>query len=223
MFYDFDWPAAERVLTRAIELSPNLADAHDYYAMYLAAVGRHAEAADASRRARELNPLSVLILADAGWVHYLAKNYDQMVEMNQLAVDLDPNFWLALVGLGLGYENQGKFPEAIATLEKARAADPNPAILEMLAGAYAASGRKDKAGKLLAEMTARATTQYVCPYEVATVHATLGDKKSTLEWLQKGYDERADCMPWVLSDSKLEELRGYPGFDDLIRRMRFPR
>ena len=67
-----------------------------------------------------------------------------------------------------------------------------------------------------------ASEQYVCPFEVTTVHAALGDQKSTLEWLEKGYQERADCMPWVRSDPKLDGLRDYPGFDDLMRRMGFP-
>ena len=222
MFYDFDWPAAEQSLTRAIELSPNLADAHDYYALYLAAVGRHEQARAESRIARELDPLSLMIMVDTGWVHYLARNYNETIEVDRKALDLDPNYWPVLRDLGVAYEKIGRFPEAVAALEKARSLDANPSILEMLGGAYAAWGRKDDARKILAELTARAFEQYVCPFEVATVHAALGDRKSTLEWLEKGYQERADCMPWVRSDPKLDGLRDYPGFDDLMRRMGFP-
>jgi tetratricopeptide (TPR) repeat protein len=223
MFYDFDWPAAEKELKRAIELAPNLADAHDFYALYLAAVGRHEQARAESKTAQELDPLSPLILVDSGWVHYLARDYDETIAINRKVLDMDPNYWPALRDLGVAYEKVGRFPEAVAALEKARTIDPNPSILEMLGGAYAAWGKEDEARKILAEMTKRASVQYICPFEVATVHAALGDRKSTLQWLEKGYQERADCMPWARSDPKLDGLRGYPGFDDLMQRMGFPR
>ena len=63
----------------------------------------------------------------------------------------------------------------------------------------------------------------MCPYEVATIYAGLGDKESTMQWLEKGYKERADCMAWTGSDPKLDGLRGDPRFEDLMRRMGIPR
>lgn len=93
----------------------------------------------------------------------------------------------------------------------------------MLAGAYAAWGKQDEARNVLADLTQQAGQHYVCAYEVATVHAGLGDKESTLQWLEKGYQDRADCMAWAGSDPKLDGLRGDPRFEDLIRRMGIPR
>jgi TolB-like protein/Flp pilus assembly protein TadD len=223
MFYDFDWAGAERELRRAIELAPNLADAHDYYAMYLAAMGRHEEARLESDRAMALDPLSLAILDSAAWDRYLARDYPGGLALAQRALELDPNYWPAMRDAGLLYEKLGRFPEAIAALEKARRLDSNASILEMLAGAYAAWGKEAEARKVLAELTARSASQYVCPYEVATVYASLGDKTAAVDWLEKAHRDRADCMPWTRSDAKLDVIRGYPAFEAIMQRMGFPR
>ena len=181
LYYEFDWPGAEKELRRAIDLSPNLAIAHDYYGTYLAAMGRHDEAREEIRQAQELDPLSLMILADAGWVYYLGRQYERAIEVSRKAIDLDQNFWPAYVNLGLGYEKLGRFADAVAALQKARQLDSNSSIFEMLGGAYAAWGKKDEARKVLAEVTEQANQHYVCPYEVATIHAGLKDKESTLQ------------------------------------------
>ncbi|MBI4622389.1 MAG: TIR domain-containing protein [Verrucomicrobia bacterium] len=219
MTYEFDWRGAEKALKRAIDLSPNLGDAHHVYALYLAGLGRHDEARFEIERAMTLDPLSLQTLNDAGWVYYLARRYDRTIELNQKAIDLDANFWPAHAGLGLGYEKVGRFTDAEASLLKARQLDNNPTVLEMLGGTYAAWGKKDEARKVLADLSTMVGQHYVCPYEVATVHAGLGDKEATLQWLEKGYRERADCMAWTGSDPKFDELRGDPRFENLVRRM----
>jgi Flp pilus assembly protein TadD len=219
MTYEFDWSEAEKELRHAIDLSPNLADAHHYYALYLAGLGRHDEARTEIERARELDPLAPMILTDAGWVYYLARQYDRTIDMNQKAIALDQNFWPSHRDLGLGYERVGRFADAVAEIQTARKIEAAPSVLEMLGGAYAAWGKKDEARRVLAELNEQATKHYVCPYEVATVHAGLGDKESTLQWLEKGFHEGADCMAWIGSDPKLDGLRGDPRFEDLKRRM----
>ncbi|HEY3203865.1 MAG TPA: protein kinase, partial [Thermoanaerobaculia bacterium] len=221
-FYDFDWPGAEKEFQRALELNPNSADAHEAYATYLAAMERHAEAATHIERAERLDPLSLLVLTDAAWVFYCAREYDQAIEASRKAVDLDQRFWPAYTYLGLAYEKKGRFAEAIAALEKARELDDNPTILEMLGGAYAASGRRDDARKVLGELTERSKKGYVCPYEVATVYVGLGEKDSALRWLEKAEEDRADCVPWMRPDPKLDPLRSDPRFRELLRRVGFP-
>ena len=222
MYYDFDWASAEREFRRAIDLSPNHAPAHDYYALYLASLGRHQEARRAAARARELDPKSLTILVDTAFVHYLAREYDQMVALTESAIDLDKSFWPAYRDLGLGLERRQRFPEAIDMLQQARKLDNNPSVLEMLGGAYAAWGKTKEAHRVLDELTNMALQRYVCPYEVATVHSGLGDIKTTLEWLEKGYRDRADCMPWAYADPKLDALHGHPQFQAILKRMGLP-
>jgi tetratricopeptide (TPR) repeat protein len=80
MNYDWDWPTSEREHRRAIELNPNYATAHHWYAEYLAAVGRFDEALTEINRAHELDPLSLILNTDVGKILYFGRNNDQAID-----------------------------------------------------------------------------------------------------------------------------------------------
>jgi serine/threonine protein kinase/tetratricopeptide (TPR) repeat protein len=222
MFYDFDWKASETEFRRAIDLNPSLADAHDGLALFLMANDRHAEASEEIERARQLDPLSPIVLGDASWVYYGARRYDRALELARQWVELEPNSPWSHTYLGLALEKTGHVDEAIHELETAAAHDRSVTILEWLGSAYAAAGRTADARRILAELTGRAEKRYVCPYEIATVYAGLGEKDAAFQWLQKGIEERADCMPWIRADSKLDVLRSDPRFAGILRGVGFP-
>ena len=222
MFYDYDWPNAERELQRALDIKPSYAEAHDYYAMFLIANRRFQAAGDEILLARQLSPVSGLIAADAAWVFYLKRDYDQMMEQAKAAVELAPNFWLGHLQLGLAHEKKRDFARALQELEEARRMDDNSGILEMLAGTYAAAGRPDEARRITEEMVERSKKRYVCAYEVASSYAGLKDRESAFLWLRKSLDERADCSSWIAVDPKFDPLREDPRFQDLLRRIGLP-
>jgi len=70
--YDWDWQTAEKEFRRAIELDPNYATAHHWYAEHLTWLGRFPEALRESERARQLDPLSLIIATDYGAILYTA-------------------------------------------------------------------------------------------------------------------------------------------------------
>ena len=217
MFYDFEWTSAENELKRAIALNPSLASAHDYYALYFAARKQPDRAIPEILRACQLDPLSPVLLADAAWVYYLAGRYDDSAREALRAIELNPNFGPAYTFLGLAYEKQGDLPRAISTLEKAVKLDDTPTSYEMLGGAYIAAGQPEKARQIIAQLVERSKHHYICPYEVATIFAGLHDSRSAFEWLRKAEEDRADCIPWVAADHKLEPLRGDPRFQQIVR------
>jgi serine/threonine-protein kinase len=219
LYYEYDWDGSSREFRRAIELNPGLASAHSNYATTLAADGKFVEAETAGRRAIELDPVSVPVLTDVAWAQYLARRYPAAIEMATRAIELDPTYWLAYAGLGLAYEKLGQFDKAIATLEHAASHDDSPTTLEMLGGAYAAAGRKADAEKVLVQLTEQANVHYVCPYEVATLYAGLNKTADALKWLEKGYHDHADCMPWIATDAKFDALRDNAQFRDLVSRI----
>ena len=221
LFYEFDWDGAERELARAIALNPNLAEAHHQMAHLRSAMGRHHEAIAEILRAEELDPLSPMIVADVSWIYSLAKDHPRSLAAARKAERLDPKFWYGVAMLGLSLEGSGHLPEAIATLERARTLDQGPLVLELLGGAYATAGRTEDAQRVLAQLTRMAQSRYVCPYEVATVYAGLGDKRHALDWLKKSFEVKADCTPWMNVDSKLDSMRADPGFKDLARMLNF--
>jgi TolB-like protein/Flp pilus assembly protein TadD len=219
LYYEWDWEEAAREFRRAIDVNPGLAIPHSSYAITLAVGGKHAEAAVENRRALELDPLSVPMLNDVAWAYYLGRRYPEAIEAAKRAVEIAPDAFLAYTTLGLAYEKSGRLAEAIAVLEDGRRHDDSPTMLEMLGGAYASAGRKKEAEKVLIELTQQSKQHYVCPYEVATVYAGLERNKDALEWLEKGYRDHADCMPWIATDAKFDSLHDNQQFRDLLSRL----
>jgi eukaryotic-like serine/threonine-protein kinase len=218
--YDWDWDAAEDEFKRAIELNGGLASAHQGYALLLAATARPAEAAAEADRALRYDPLSPPLRSDVAWVYYLAVRPDRVIEHARKAVELEPEFWMGHTMLGLGYEQAGMPDAAIAALRKARSLDDSPFILEILGGLYASMGRRTDAQAILAELEEQSARRYVCAYEVATIYAGLDDEANTLKFLERGKHERADCMPWMAVDPKLDRLRQDPRFQRLLASLR---
>ena len=107
MQYDWDWAGTEREFQRAIELNPNYATAHQWYAEYLAAMGRLDEAIAKVKRAEELDPLSFIISWNVGRILIFARQYDQALEQGRKMLELYPTSDWANEILALAYEQSG--------------------------------------------------------------------------------------------------------------------
>jgi TolB-like protein len=123
--YDWDWQAAESGYRRAIQLDPNYATAHHWYAELLAFQGRFDEALAESERARQLDPLSLIIATDRGVILYYARQYDRAIEQLRAVLDMDPNFARGHIIMN-AYVEKGMFEEALAEVRKYRSIDSSP-------------------------------------------------------------------------------------------------
>ena len=119
-WYDWNWNAAENQFKRALELNPNSADTHQFYAHLLSNTGRHAEALAEIKRARELDPLNLRINALEGQFLLHAGQTDEALARLQKTLELDPNFWMAHLFASSAYIEKGMFAEAVAEARKAR-------------------------------------------------------------------------------------------------------
>jgi TolB-like protein/DNA-binding winged helix-turn-helix (wHTH) protein/Tfp pilus assembly protein PilF len=220
MNYDWDWSAAEREFQKAIELNPNYANAHHWYADYLSAVGRHEQAVTESKRALELDPLSPIINAWLGWRYFFARQYDLAIEQYLKTLEMDPTFVPAHLVLGQGYEQKSMTEKAIDELKKAVSLSGGSSLyVSSLAHAYAIAGRRSEAEMLLRQLNERAQNTYVPSFHIAIIYAGLGQKHQALVWLEKGYQERSTWMVWLRVDPRLDVLRSDPRFQDLLRRV----
>ncbi|PYS56670.1 MAG: hypothetical protein DMF76_24310 [Acidobacteria bacterium] len=111
--YDWNWKSADTEFKRAIELNPNYATAHHWYAMYLSAMGRNDEALAEIRRAEALDPVSLITDTNEGWILFCARQYDQAINKLQATIEMDPNFANAHYKLALVYEIKGMYKEAV--------------------------------------------------------------------------------------------------------------
>jgi serine/threonine-protein kinase len=222
-YFDRDWEFAEREYKRAIELNPNYAIAHQWYAIFLMSTGRSDEALTHARRAEELDPLSLPINMTVGWVLLNARQYDQSVEQSRKTLEMDPNFVLGHHRLGLAYEQQGKYAEAIAEFKQIVSLLPGkPLGIASLAHAYALAGKRAEAQASLNELLELSKQRYVSPASIALIYAALGDKDQAFQWLDKADKAHDALLARLKVDPRFDSLRPDARFPDLLGRVGLP-
>jgi serine/threonine-protein kinase len=221
--FNWDWDAAEREFKLAIELNPNYAQAHSFYAGYLMSRGRVEESLAASNRARELDPFSLSISVHRGFLLGNARHYDEASEQLRRVIAMDPNHYQAYWFLGFIYAFNGQLNEAIAASEKAVTLSARaPGALGMLGLVYGLAGRQGEATKVLNELLELNEHRYVTPAAVAYVYIGLGNKDQAFAWLEKAYQERTNYIPWLKVNPIVDALRSDARFADLVRRVGLP-
>jgi len=220
--FDWDWESAGREFTRGIELNPGYATGHEWYGWHLAALGRHGEAVAEVEKASSLDPLSPSIGADLAEELLVAHRFDEAIKQSRNTMILDPFFAPAHYVLGQALVQKHNYKEAIAELQKAIELSPgSTAFTANLAYAYAVSGMRDEAVKIVNDLKNRSPQAFSNAPEIAMVYVGLGEKDQAMVWLEKGYAER--FSPWVLMRPCFDPLRSDPGFQDLLRRIGLPR
>src|SRR5215813_5691586 len=185
--YDWDWAGAESEFKRAIALNPRYATAHQWYAShYLTPNGRLEEALAEMSRARDIDPVSLVVNSFMGMTLSFAGRREQAVEQCVNTVELDPNFGVAHWHLGLALAQEAWFEEAIAEMNKAVGLSGGSPLMKAALGyAFAASGKRGEALKILAELQKRAEQSYVSASEIASIYAGLGELDRAMAWLEK--------------------------------------
>jgi TolB-like protein/DNA-binding winged helix-turn-helix (wHTH) protein/Flp pilus assembly protein TadD len=219
--FDWDLDAGGKEFRRAIELSPGYATAHHWYAWHLALLGRYDEAIVEMKTAESLDPLSLIINADLAELLVIAHSYDKSIKQSRKTIEMDPNFAMAHNQLGQAYLQQHMYQQAVLELQTAvQLSSRSPTCVANLARAYALSGHRDGALKLLDELKASATPGYSHASEIAAIYVSLGDTNEAMNWLEKGYAERFN--PGVLIRPGFDPLRADPRFRDLAHRVGLP-
>ena len=219
--YDWDWDGAEREFKKALELNPKYAPAYQWYASCLAILGRHDEAVVAAAKAKELDPLSLIVNAHLGRMFYYAGRYDEAVEQFQKILAHDPKFFVARRYLGQAYEEMARPDEAIRELSQAVNLSGGVMVKGELGHAYAAAGKKDEARRILAELQA-ASSQQGRSFLIAVIYAGLDEQDRAFEYLEKAYQEKAERMAYLKVDPRLKNLHHDPRFARLLQRIGLP-
>lgn len=218
--YDWDWQMAEKEYRRAIELNANYATAHHWYAEYLAYQGRFDEALAESERARELDPLSLIIAADNGAIFYFSRQYDRAIERFRAVLEMDPGFTRAHLVI-VAYAQKGQFAAALADIEAWRhTAGDRPWIAGWEAYVYGRAGERAKAWQALQKVEELSRKWQVDPTQFMIVsYSGIGDKEKCLAWLEKASRERTNIPTGLKVDPLYDPLRSDPRFQQLLRRV----
>jgi DNA-binding winged helix-turn-helix (wHTH) protein/tetratricopeptide (TPR) repeat protein/TolB-like protein len=220
IYFYIDWnlPAAEREFERSIQLNPNYAMAHYWYALDLAAVGRFPQALYEIHLTQKLDPLSLTIGTHAATVEYLAKDYAGATRDLQRVLELDPNFARARARLGMVEIATGDNAAAVAELTRALAlcADDDPWIEGLLGYAQARAGNRPAAEHMLDQLRKRSASHYVPPDSRGLVLLGLGRRPEAMAAFAEAVDGRSTTMIVARVDPMLDSLRGDPAFQALL-------
>jgi DNA-binding winged helix-turn-helix (wHTH) protein/TolB-like protein/Flp pilus assembly protein TadD len=219
--YDWEWSDAEKEFRRSIELKPDYATAHQWYAIhYLTPTGQLEEAIQEMKRALDLEPTSLVMNTFLGATLYFAGRYDDAIEQCRKTIEMDSNFAVAHWHLGLAYEQKGMFDDAIAELQKAiTLSGSSPLMIAALGYAYAKAGKRNEANRILDELQKLSAVRYVSSCELAAIYVALGEREQAFQRLEKAYKERSFHLINLKVRPEFAPLRPDPRFHDLVRRI----
>ena len=215
--YDWDWPTAEREYHRAIELDPNYATAHHWYAEYLSYRGRFDEALAEIERARELDPLSLIIAADRAVILYYARQYDASIEQFRRVQQIEPSFARTNL-IELCYLEKGMYAEATADLKNWARGDPRW-FDAAAAYVYGRAGQHERSEQEYRSLLREYRKQAFDPSPLITASLGAGKKDDAIQWLEKAYDFHSTAITSLKVSPLYDPLRNDPRFADLMRRV----
>ena len=219
---DWDWAGAERHYQRAIELSPNLAEAHSAYADLLSLLDRHEQAIAEIERAQQLDPLRLLIRVSAGGIYTHAGQSDRAIAIYRDLRAKHPQDFPMPWAMGTALTAKGSYEEGLA--EYLSAVGPHgghPNLFAAIATTYARLGRKDEARKILADLREREDHKGAL-VRMAGAHVALGETDEAMACLERAYRERDGMVLNIPTSPFLKPLRSDPRYQDLVRKIGWP-
>jgi TolB-like protein/DNA-binding winged helix-turn-helix (wHTH) protein/Flp pilus assembly protein TadD len=219
--YGWDWDAAETQYKQAIQLDPSYATAHQWYSWHLFMVGRDDDALFELRKAESLDPLSIIIKADVADALCVAHRYDEAVEQSEKALKRDVNFAIGHYELGQALVQKRVYDAAITEFKRAIEISGHSGAFDSYLGyAYAVSGRKEEAIKIINDLELPHPGNRSVDADIALIYVGLGDREEAISRLNKAFDVRFKAS--ILRRPAFDSLRLDPRFQDLLQRMGLP-
>jgi len=217
---DWDWRTSEKEYKRAIELNPNYATAHHWYAEHLMWMGRFDEALKESDKARQLDPLSLIIATDHGAILYFSRQYDGAIEQFRSVLQKEPNFDRAAAMIICAYVEKKKFAQALTEVQIVRRLyGEGPWYWSWRAYIYGRAGQIERARREVEKLENVSRHE---KREVATMlwaHLGMGNKEEALADLEKAYSEHINILTLLKVEPGFDPLRSDPRFQDLLKRV----
>lgn len=218
LLYEWNWTAAEQLVKRALEFSPNHSFAHECYSNHLVSQGRFEEGIAEIKRAEELDPVAPKSILMSAWTMYLTRHFRESVAKARKGGDMQDNFPQGMLHLGNALTQVGRTDEAILKLQESSRLWDSGLPKYMLCFALAANGQKEEAQRVLDGLLKAAETGYMKPYFIAMCHVALGDHDTAFEWFERSFEEQSEWLIWFGTEPKLDPIRKDPRYLDLLKR-----
>ena len=217
---EWDWTGAEREWKRALELNPSGANAHAYYAHFLAHMGRAGEGIAHSERALKLDPFNALYHSLYGMVLVYLRRYDDALAAARTAISIRADTAIAFSVIQRVYLCKGMRDEQLADQRLRISRDPERVAAfdrGLVEGGY--EGAQRAIADVLAARYEK--SQYHDATALAMRYLDAGDKERAIAWLYRSYDDRDQNLPY-LGMPNWDPLRTDPRFQALLRRIGLP-
>jgi TolB-like protein/DNA-binding winged helix-turn-helix (wHTH) protein/Tfp pilus assembly protein PilF len=216
--YDWDWKTSEEQYQRAIQLDPNYATAHHWYAEHLALRGRFDEAFAEMNRALQLDPLSLIVRTDDGVILYFARQYDRALEQFRVVHEMEPGFPRNMTLYAYVQENQ--FDRAFTELDRLeRIDDKGSWIWGAKAYTYGRSGKRSEARRALEKMNSLNHDDQLDPLIFVAPNIAIGATNEAFALLDRSVAIHSPGLTAVKVDPIYDPLRSDPRFERLLLRL----
>ncbi|MGE0885280.1 MAG: protein kinase [Blastocatellales bacterium] len=223
LLIDWDFSAAEQSLARALAFNPNDALTHAWHGVWLTVMGRREQAVTAARRARELDPFSLVSGVIVGWTLFFAERYEESMGVAQALLEIDPHFSDAYRLLGTCHLALENYAAAEDALQQALAGDAVPVAWANLCGIYAYAGKQAEAQQIVRQIRAMREQHSMPALVLAYCHIFLDEVEEAFVWLEQALAERnAELVYLGAIPERFISFRHDPRFTDLLRRIGLP-
>jgi hypothetical protein len=216
----WDFKRGEQEFQRAIQLDPNYASAHLWYANALSVVGRRQEAFGQIERARQLEPKSAALLADEANALYDTGQREEAIRRLQALVSDEPALSSPHRYLSAAYFAQRNYPRYLAEAKRGAQLSNDKAGMEVVdaaAAGFAAGGERG----LLRGMCAARTSLYQrgsgSAYNLALASGRVGRRADALRYLKISFEKREIAiLNMQFEQDAFRELRSNPTYQKLL-------
>jgi serine/threonine-protein kinase len=220
LFLEWNWPAHERAMTRALALNPNLTMARLYYSIGLAMMGRADEAIREAETAISIDPLSAFVASLAGGTYYLLGMNLRALDETERAAELDPHMLLTAYQRALVLSRAGRHDEAIDTAQRTVAlTGRSPFMVAVLATVLTSAGRNDEVRALVDELSDRRQRELVSDGVLAVALAAAGERDAALTALERAVANHGGSFPWMLFVHAFDSVRREPRFLQVLEQI----
>jgi TolB-like protein/tRNA A-37 threonylcarbamoyl transferase component Bud32/Tfp pilus assembly protein PilF len=219
---NWDWEAGEKAYLRAIELNPNYAMAHAYYAYLLFYLNRPEEAMAQIEQALEIDPFHANIRTVYAWCLMYAHRYEEAVEFLEETIRTDPTGQMALGGLRAAYHMIGEHEKAIDVWKTWFSSRGEIEDEEALIRGYEEGGYYRALSTVADTKVERRKRTFVSPWQIATLYTRAGEKEKALDWLEIALEEQDPNFSYICVDPIFDYLRDEPRFKELIALLNLP-
>lgn len=219
LYTEWNFPATEHCLKRAMDLNPNIPSVHYTYGWYFFLLNDADQAISEMKKAVEIDPTDPVSQGYLAWAYLDFARFDEVITEGRKLLQLQSDSTLAFYLIGSAYAEMGMYYEAIEMHKKGLAISPG--YENGLGIAYARAGQKEKALEVAATME-KSLDQWWYAWGLAEVYATLGEKQKAIDCLEIAYKKHGDFVPWMNGDLYLKPLKNEPRFKDIVSRLNLP-